>query len=163
MSSSKSSSVVYVKLLSPDAFAPKHSTPGAAGLDLLSPIACRVKAKDKLLIDLNLLIDLPDGTYGRIAPRSGLSANHFIDVGAGVIDPDYIGSIKVLLYNFSKSDFVITRGMAIAQLICEKFVMPAVEELTTELPQTTRGDGGFGSTDTLLGEDTTGCRKLRSR
>lgn len=57
---------------------------------------------------------IPDGFYGRVAPRSGLACKNFIDVGAGVIDSDYRGEVKVLLFNFSKNDFEVKKGDRIA-------------------------------------------------
>ena len=91
----------------------------------------------------------PEGTYGRIAPKSGLSVKKSITVGAGVVDRDYQGTLKVLLCNSSTSDFIFEKETAIAQLICEKILIPACQELPeeTELPKTSRGIGGFGSTD----------------
>ena len=102
-------------------------------------------AKGKCLISTGLSIALPPHTYGRIAPRSGLASKNFIDVGAGVIDSDYRGELKVLLFNFNESNFEIQRGHRIAQIICEKIILPKVVE-TTVLDSTDRGSAGFGST-----------------
>lgn len=63
---------------------------------------------------------IPEGFYGRIAPRSGLACKKFIDVGAGVVDSDYRGEVKVLLFNFSKEDFEVEVGDRIAQIIIEQ-------------------------------------------
>ena len=63
---------------------------------------------------------MPDGTYGRIAPRSGLASKHFIDTGAGVIDADYRGEVKVLLFNHAESDFEVKEGERVAQLVLER-------------------------------------------
>lgn len=84
---------------------------------------------------------------GRIAPRSGLAAKHFIDTGAGVIDEDYRGEVKVLLFNHAETDFEIKEGDRIAQLVLERIATPAVVEVQ-ELAESTRGAGGFGSTGT---------------
>ena len=88
---------------------------------------------------------IPVGNYGRVAPRSGLSVKNFIHVGAGVVDSDYRGELKVLLYNFSDVDFIVNAGDRIAQLIIEKYTPTDVEEVV-ELELTIRGEGGFGST-----------------
>lgn len=88
---------------------------------------------------------LPLGTYGRIAPRSGLAAKHFIDIGAGVIDSDYRGEVKVLMFNFSEEEFKVSVGDRIAQLIVEKYTRTEIEEVT-DLTDSERGAGGFGST-----------------
>jgi len=79
------------------------------------------------------------------APRSGLAAKHFIDVGAGVIDQDYRGNVGVVLFNFGEEDFKVNKGDRIAQLILERIYIPELEELQN-LDNTARGSGGFGST-----------------
>lgn len=84
-------------------------------------------------------------TDGRIAPRSGLAAKNFIDVGAGVIDADYRGQVKVLLFNHSDADFVVKEGDRVAQLVLERIYTPEVVEVQ-ELEESVRGAGGFGST-----------------
>lgn len=82
---------------------------------------------------------------GRIAPRSGLASKHFIDTGAGVIDADYRGPVKVLLFNHADADYEIKEGDRIAQLVLERIVTPEVVEVE-ELEESVRGAGGFGST-----------------
>lgn len=82
---------------------------------------------------------------GRIAPRSGLASKHFIDTGAGVIDSDYRGPVKVLLFNHAETDFEIKEGDRIAQLILERIYTPEVN-VVEELEESVRGAGGFGST-----------------
>ena len=99
----------------------------------------------KALVDTQLSMAIPPGYYGRIAPRSGLASKSMIDIGAGVIDADYRGIVKVLLFNFSESDFAINPGDRIAQLILERIGMPSVQEVT-QLDDTVRGNQGFGST-----------------
>lgn len=95
----------------------------------------------------DIQIELPSGCYGRVAPRSGLAAKHFIDVGAGVIDEDYRGNVGVILFNHSTVPFEVKKGDRIAQLICEQIFYPSIEEVET-LSITERGAGGFGSTGT---------------
>jgi dUTP pyrophosphatase len=104
-----------------------------------------VKAKGKELVKTDLQIAIPDGCYGRVAPRSGLAVKNFVDVGAGVIDSDYRGNVGVVLFNFSDTDFEVKRGDRVAQLICEKIEYPDLEE-ADNLTETERGTGGFGST-----------------
>ena len=93
-------------------------------------------------------MELPHNTYGRVAPRSGLTWNKFLDVGAGVVDEDYRGEILVILFNFSKENVVIKNGDKIAQLIVERIMPtePVVFEPDQELSETKRGGSGFGST-----------------
>lgn len=99
------------------------------------------------MVKTDIQIEVPEGTYGRVAPRSGLAWKNSIDVGAGVIDQDYRGNVGVILFNYSDIDFEIKKGDRIAQLICERIVHPVVVEAET-LTDTTRGAGGFGSTGT---------------
>jgi dUTP pyrophosphatase len=87
---------------------------------------------------------------GRVAPRSGLAAKHSIDTGAGVIDADYRGEVKVILFNFSEVDFAIKIGDRIAQLIIERIYTPDVA-VVEKLDESVRGAGGFGSTGGFAG------------
>ncbi len=130
---------------SPLAKLPARATTGAAGYDLSSTVDIIVPAHGKTLVNTGLHICVPNGTYGRIAPRSGLAANHFIDVGAGVIDACYTGEVMVLLFNHGELDFKVSVGDRIAQLILESIVCPEVTEVN-KLVCTDRGAGGFGST-----------------
>ncbi|XP_055955428.1 deoxyuridine 5'-triphosphate nucleotidohydrolase, mitochondrial isoform X2 [Patella vulgata] len=104
-----------------------------------------VPSKGKAVVKTDIQIALPDGCYGRVAPRSGLAVKHFIDVGAGVIDQDYRGNVGVVMFNFSDTDFQVNEGDRIAQLICERIYIPELQEQTS-LDDTDRGSGGFGST-----------------
>ena len=88
---------------------------------------------------------VPEGNYARIAPRSGLACKNFIDVGAGVVDSDYRGEVKVLLFNHGSDDFKISIGDRIAQCIIEKYTMTTILEVE-DLNTTERGEAGFGST-----------------
>lgn len=104
-----------------------------------------VPARGKALVKTDIQIDVPFGTYGRIAPRSGLAWKNSIDVGAGVIDQDYRGNVGVILFNHSDTDFDIKKGDRIAQLICERIVYPNLVHVDS-LTETARGEGGLGST-----------------
>jgi len=137
--------VLSVKRLSQSATLPHRSTPGAAGYDLSSAVNTVIPARGKEIVKTDLSIAVPEGTYGRVAPRSGLAWKHHIDVGAGVIDSDYRGNVGVVLFNHSERDFPVQVGDRIAQLILERIIVPDVVEVQ-ELPDTIRGAGGFGST-----------------
>lgn len=106
-----------------------------------------IPARGKAIVKTDLAIAIPENTYARIAPRSGLAVKHFIDVGAGVVDYDYRGNVGVVLFNHSDVDFPVKQNDRIAQLILEKIAMVPVEEVM-ELPSSERGEGGFGSTGT---------------
>ena len=88
---------------------------------------------------------LPEGTYGRVAPRSGLAVKHGIDTGAGVVDADYRGELGVVLFNNSDEDYTISEGERIAQLVVEKIWTGDIT-VVDSLDDTTRSSGGFGST-----------------
>lgn len=99
------------------------------------------------MIATDLSIIVPAGTYGRVAPRSGLAVKNGISTGAGVIDADYRGEVKIVLFNHSDRDFEVNKGDRIAQLVLEKIVNAEIQEITAEeLTETERGSGGFGST-----------------
>ncbi|KAK2660515.1 hypothetical protein Ddye_007048 [Dipteronia dyeriana] len=138
-------SLLRVKKLSDKAVLPSRGSPLAAGYDLSSATETKVPARGKALVPTDLSIAIPVGTYARVAPRSGLTWKHSIDVGAGVIDADYRGPVGVILFNHSDVDFEVKVGDRIAQLIIEKIMTPDVLEVE-DLDSTVRGEGGFGST-----------------
>ena len=137
-----------VTKLVPDATLPARSTPGAAGYDLFSIDSYVVLPGRRVVVSTGITVHLPPGTYGRIAPRSGLAVKHGLDTLAGVIDPDYTGEVKVVLQNLDLNQpFVIRPGYRIAQLILENYTTAEVVEVPSECTQLTeRGVGGFGST-----------------
>ncbi|XP_024975362.1 deoxyuridine 5'-triphosphate nucleotidohydrolase [Cynara cardunculus var. scolymus] len=137
--------IFKVKKLSEKAVLPSRGSSLAAGYDLSSATETKVPARGKALVPTDLSIAVPEGTYARIAPRSGLTWKHSIDVGAGVIDADYRGPVGVILFNHSDADFEVKCGDRIAQLIIEKIITPEVMEVD-DLDSTERGAGGFGST-----------------
>ncbi|KAI0154819.1 dUTP pyrophosphatase [Xylariaceae sp. FL1272] len=138
---------LHIKKLSETARLPTRGSAFAAGYDVYASKATTVPARGKVLVDTDIAIAVPAGTYGRIAPRSGLASKHFIDTGAGVIDADYRGQVKILLFNHSEVDFPIAEGDRVAQLIIERIYTPEVVEVQ-ELEESVRGAGGFGSTGT---------------
>ena len=138
---------LLVTLLSEDGQAPQRLSEYAAGYDLFSAKDAIVPKQDRLLVPTDIAIAVPQGTYGRVAPRSGLALKHGIDVGAGVIDADYRGNVGIILFNTStEADFVIKKGDRIAQLILERIITPPVK-VVSSLTETIRGSGGFGSTN----------------
>ncbi|KAF7682634.1 Deoxyuridine 5'-triphosphate nucleotidohydrolase [Astathelohania contejeani] len=133
------------KKLTKNAFDLRRWSQFAAGYDLASAYDVIIPAEGKLLIKTDIQLELPEGCYGRIAPRSSLAFKHHINVAAGVIDRDYRGNVRVLLFNHSKIDYKVKRGDRIAQLICEKILYPNLLEVE-QLAPSERGEGGFGST-----------------
>lgn len=136
---------LYVQFLNKNAKAPTKGSQLAAGYDLYSVEDTIIKAGERALVSTGLSLAIPEGSYGRVAPRSGLAVKHGIDCGAGVVDADYRGELFVLLFNLSKEDYQVKVGDRIAQLILEQIVNPPVE-VVSNLTETERGAGGFGST-----------------
>lgn len=136
--------VLTIHKLTPDAQVPHRESPGAAGYDLFSTENHVVLPGKRAVVGTGIAMELPDGVYGRVAPRSGLSVKHGIHIGAGVVDPDYRGEVKVVVFNLGSEPYVIKPGYRIAQLILERFLMDQV--VVGNLSDTQRGDGGFGST-----------------
>ena len=133
---------LLVKRLSASATIPKRGSELAAGFDLYSTEGCVILPGKRAVLPTGVAIMLPKGTYGRIAPRSGLAVKHGINVGAGVVDRDYTGELKVVLFSHA---YVVKPGYRIAQLIIEKCEYPPIVEVDS-LDETQRGDDGFGST-----------------
>lgn len=144
---SKKMSITFTKLR-PDAIIPSKATAGSIGLDLHSVDHYVVLPGQRIVVSTGLRVTLPSGTYGRIAPRSGLAVKHGLDVGAGVVDPDYTGELRVVLFNHDAvNPFIIRPGWRIAQLIVERAVDDLVIHESEYVPSDTeRGTGGFGST-----------------
>lgn len=134
-----------VKKLVSHATLPHRTTPGAVGYDLHSSEGYVILPGRRAVVSTGLSFEIPPGVYGRIAPRSGLAVKHGLAVGAGVVDPDYTGEVKIVLFNHDDKTFVVKPGYRIAQLILERCETPDVEEIET-VSETERGDGGFGST-----------------
>jgi len=128
-SSGDLSKYLQVKRLSENAIIPTRGSPNAAGFDLSSAEDTVVKAGRVGVVKTDISITCPEGTYARIAPRSGLAVKKFIDVGAGVVDADYRGPVGVVLFNFGSDDFIVEKGDRIAQLILEKISMAEVVEV----------------------------------
>ena len=128
---------------------PEYATEHSAGMDLIAtneqPIT--IKAGEIQLIPTGIAIALPDSFEAQIRPRSGLAVKHGITVAnsPGTIDADYRGEIKVILINLGKEEFIIEKGMRIAQMIISKYERILWEE-SSMLEETSRGSGGFGST-----------------
>jgi len=144
---SKNDKILQVVRLTKKAHIPTKGSPFSAGYDLYSAADIVVKPRSKAVVPTDLKVAVPPGTYGRIAPRSGLAVKHFIDVGAGVVDEDYRGPLYVVLFNHNDTPFDVKIGDRVAQFICEKIVCPGIVEVDC-LEETDRGEGNFGSTGT---------------
>ena len=138
-------SVLHFKKLDPQAVLPQRGSALAAGLDVFAIEDVEIGPKQRATARTGLAVAIPAGFYGRIAPRSGLAAKKGLDVLSGVIDSDYRGEILCLLYNTGDEIINLPAGSKICQLIIEQIITPEAE-WATELDETARGAGGFGST-----------------
>jgi dUTP pyrophosphatase len=133
------------KKLDSKARLPTRGSPCSAGLDLYSIETVSLNPHERRLIPTGLSVAIPDGYYGRLAPRSGLATQKGIDVLAGVIDADYRGEIQCLLQNTGGEIVELPAQTKICQLIIERIITPD-PVWSDELSDTVRGSGGFGST-----------------
>ena len=138
-------STLRFKQLDPRAVLPKRGSAHAAGLDVCSIEDLDIGPKERVMARTGLAVAIPQGFYGRVAPRSGLAAKNGLDVLAGVIDSDYRGEVCCLLYNTSDETISLPDGSKICQLIVEQIITPE-SEWVMDLDETARGAGGFGST-----------------
>jgi dUTP pyrophosphatase len=146
---------VRVKRVRATAKIPTQGSAHAAGFDLYAAettvvLGSRIIGGERVevgraSIPTGLIVEIPRGFYGRIAPRSGLAIRHGMDTLAGVVDPDFRSEVVVLLANFGSEDVVIEQGERCAQIIFEQIGQLRLHE-ADELTPTERGEGGFGST-----------------
>ena len=140
---------VLIKKLNSSVELPAYKTDGASGMDLMAFIKepITLKAKSSCLVPTGLSVAFSNDFEIQIRPRSGLAAKNNITVlnTPGTIDSDYRGEIKVILFNHGNNDFLINNKDRIAQMILTPVIKISLEE-TNNLPETVRGEGGFGST-----------------
>lgn len=128
---------------------PFYTTKGSAGLDLRAAVTENVIVRpgDRCLIPTGFIMAIPEGFEGQIRPRSGLAYKHGITVlnTPGTVDSDYRGELKILLINLGDEDFVVERGLRVAQLVIQKYEQVSFVEVDS-LDETVRSCGGYGST-----------------
>jgi dUTP pyrophosphatase len=130
---------------------PSYESAAAAGMDLRAAVEpdqpLVIEAGARALVPTGLAIALPDGFEAQVRPRSGLAARHGVTVlnSPGTVDADYRGEVKVILINHGDTPFVIDRGMRIAQMVIAPVTRAAMVQ-ASDLDETDRGGGGFGST-----------------
>ena len=127
---------------------PSRQTTGSAGFDLASAEPDFVLAPgERRLVSTGLAVEIPPGSEGQVRPRSGLALRHGITMpnAPGTIDSDYRGEVRVILQNLGTEPVTIVRGDRIAQLVFARYETPELVD-ATELEQSSRGAGGFGST-----------------
>lgn len=121
-----------------------HRSKGNAGMDISSDESIIVPARGRACISTGISCAVNENMYVKVCSRSGLSLNHGIEVGAGIVDSSYRGEVKVVLYNHTDKDFTVNRGDRIAQLIVHVIDI-SEPTLLPELDSTDRGVKGFGS------------------
>jgi dUTP pyrophosphatase len=136
---------VKVRRIHPAAKLPARGTNWSAGADLCCLEPFTLGPRERKAVPTGLIVEIPPGWYGRVAPRSGLAARHGIDTLAGVVDPDFRGELMALIVNTGDSLVSFDAGDRIAQLIIERAAV-CDYVWVDELSETERGDGGFGST-----------------
>ena len=140
---------ILIKKTNKKVITPKYKTDGSSGVDLSAFLEKKVviKPNSSELIPTGLQVAIPEELEIQIRPRSGLAAKESIGVlnSPGTIDSDYRGELKIILFNHGKEDFIINNGDRIAQMVLVPIVKMEFEEVDS-LPNTVRGQGGFGST-----------------
>lgn len=136
-----------IRKINEEAKLPEYAHEGDAGLDIFSVDDMIIMPGESKLIKTGIQIELPGGTEAQIRPRSGLALKNQITVlnTPGTIDEGYRGEIGIILINHGKQQFHVEKGMKIAQMVIKPVLKVTIKEVV-ELTDTTRGEGGFGST-----------------
>jgi len=141
---------LLIKKLHKNIILPEYKTDGSSGMDLMANVEQTVKIlpSEKKIISTGIMVAIPEQYEIQIRPRSGLAAKNGISVlnTPGTIDSDYRGEIKVILINLGKDIFQINKNDRIAQMIICPIIRVELKEVES-LPETVRGEGGFGSTN----------------
>ena len=142
---------ILIKRFSKEIPLPKYETSGSSGMDLAANLKSEISIESgkTAIIPTGISLSIPKGFEIQIRPRSGLAAKNRVSVlnTPGTIDADYRGEIKVILINLGSETFIVEKGLRIAQMVVCPVVKAKFEEVT-ELNETKRGQGGFGSTGT---------------
>ncbi|WP_343061633.1 dUTP diphosphatase [Nocardioides luti] len=139
---------MHVVRLDPDLPLPAYAHPGDAGADLLTTVDVTLAPGERAMVPTGIALALPEGYVALVHPRSGLAARHGLSIvnTPGTVDAGYRGEIKVMLINHDPAEPIeLRRGDRIAQLVIQRFERAAFIEVG-ELPDSVRGDGGYGST-----------------
>lgn len=139
--------LIPLKRLDPELPVPQHAHPGDGGVDLYAAESGTLQPGERTMMPTGIAIAIPDGHAGLVVPRSGLAARHGISVvnAPGLVDSGYRGEIKVILVNLGAEPVDIRRGDRIAQLVVVAVATQQYVEVE-DLPDSARGEGGFGST-----------------
>ena len=137
--------MIKIKKLNENATLPKYAKPGDAGMDFYSNEETTIQPNERKLISTGIAMAIPSGYVGLIWDKSGIATKHGIKTMAGVVDSGYRGEVKILVHNLSDNPHTIEKNTKVAQMLIQPIEQREVVEVT-ELDQTERGAGGFGST-----------------
>ena len=139
---------IWIKVITDDdSLIPAYQTSGSSGCDLMSTDNVVIPSGSRLVVGTGLKMEIPSGFAAQVCSRSGLAAKSGIQVlnAPGLVDNDYRGEVKVILYNSGREDFIVKKGDRIAQLMFFP-IFQAIFQKATTVSETDRGEGGFGST-----------------
>lgn len=136
---------IKIKRLTPDAIIPNYANPHDAGMDLYTRETVTLQPDERKLISTGIAMAIPPGYVGLIWDKSGIAGKYGIKTMAGVIDSGYRGEIKIVLHNLSKHSYTFDKGTKVAQMLIQAVEQKQIMEVE-KLDDTTRGEGGFGST-----------------
>ena len=136
--------ILKIKKLNQEAVVPQYIRQGDAALDLYSCESLVITPNSRKLVSTGVAMAIPLGYVGLIWDRSGMAANYGIKSMGGVIDSNYRGELKIILHNLSEQEFVVEKGMRIAQILIQPVMQMEVKEVE-ELDESNRGKEGFGS------------------
>jgi len=137
--------IIKIKKLNPEAKLPIYAHPGDAGMDFFALAETEIKPGEVIRVKTGIALELPIGYVGLIWDKSGLAANHGLKTMAGVLDAGYRGELQIVVTNLSKEIYSIKKHDKVAQMLIQKIESPELIEVD-ELSDTSRGEGGFGST-----------------
>ncbi len=137
--------VLKIKKLRPDAVMPTYAHSGDAGLDMYTCEAVTVAPGERVTVSTGIAMEIPEGYVGLVWDKSGISIKGGLKTMGGVVDSPYRGEIMIGIINLSSEPYVFEKGHKVAQMVIQKKENVVVEEVT-ELSDTSRGQGGFGST-----------------
>ena len=136
---------IKIKKLNPEAILPNYAHSGDAGMDIYSVENITIAPGKRALVSTGITTEIPEGYVALIWDKSGLAAKSGIKTMAGVIDCHYRGEWKIVLFNTSENNYEVKKGEKIAQALIQPVASPEIEEVS-ELSDTSRGEGSFGST-----------------
>ncbi len=136
---------IKIKKLNSDAIVPKYAKPGDAGMDFYANETVTLAPGERKVVPTGIAMAIPSCYVGLIWDKSGLASKHGLKTMAGVIDSGYRGEIKILVHNLSDTSYIVKKGNKVAQMLIQPVTQREVQEVTN-LDETERGDGGFGST-----------------